>query len=181
MTWPVTMETDHKRLIQLHCWKRGKKQERGNLQDVTCLIIIKVRLQVKILHTWTSHALHLKHKGTVDCQLTVLTSGYCVPLWFSLPGIIASLLQEFDLNFVAIVNDTVGTMMSCGYEDPKCEVGLIVGESSSSCLHLYLSGSCRSQETPCWGGGRRPRGKINNHTKKRCLVGQTVNGKHFNL
>lgn len=37
-------------------------------------------------------------------------------------------LQEFDLNFVAIVNDTVGTMMTCGYEDPQCEVGLIVGE-----------------------------------------------------
>lgn len=36
-------------------------------------------------------------------------------------------LQEFDLNFVAVVNDTVGTMMTCGYEDPKCEVGLIVG------------------------------------------------------
>lgn len=37
-------------------------------------------------------------------------------------------LQEFDLNFVAVVNDTVGTMMTCGYEDPKCEVGLIVGK-----------------------------------------------------
>lgn len=33
------------------------------------------------------------------------------------------------MNFVAVVNDTVGTMMTCGYEDPKCEVGLIVGKS----------------------------------------------------
>ena len=32
---------------------------------------------------------------------------------------------------VAVVNDTVGTMMTCGYEDPLCEVGLIVGESQS--------------------------------------------------
>lgn len=40
--------------------------------------------------------------------------------------------QEFDLNFVAVVNDTVGTMMTCGYEDPQCEVGLIVGKSASS-------------------------------------------------
>lgn len=39
--------------------------------------------------------------------------------------------QEFDLNFVAVVNDTVGTMMTCGYEDPRCEVGLIVGKSVS--------------------------------------------------
>lgn len=40
--------------------------------------------------------------------------------------------QEFDLNFVAVVNDTVGTMMTCGYEDPRCEVGLIVGKSAFS-------------------------------------------------
>ena len=36
--------------------------------------------------------------------------------------------QKFDLDVVALVNDTVGTMMTCGYEDPLCEVGLIVGE-----------------------------------------------------
>uniref|UniRef100_A0A7N6C224 Hexokinase-2 n=1 Tax=Anabas testudineus TaxID=64144 RepID=A0A7N6C224_ANATE len=41
--------------------------------------------------------------------------------------------QEFDLNFVAVVNDTVGTMMTCGYEDPKCEVGLIVGTGTNVC------------------------------------------------
>uniref|UniRef100_A0A452VJW9 hexokinase n=1 Tax=Ursus maritimus TaxID=29073 RepID=A0A452VJW9_URSMA len=37
------------------------------------------------------------------------------------------------LNVVAIVNDTVGTMMSCGYEDPRCEVGLIVGTGTNAC------------------------------------------------
>lgn len=41
--------------------------------------------------------------------------------------------QDFDLNFVAMVNDTVGTMISCGYEDPKCEVGLIVGTGTNVC------------------------------------------------
>ncbi|XP_078421933.1 hexokinase-2-like isoform X2 [Cetorhinus maximus] len=34
---------------------------------------------------------------------------------------------EFELDVVAIVNDTIGTMTSCGYDDPFCEVGLIVG------------------------------------------------------
>uniref|UniRef100_A0A3P8RXX8 Hexokinase-2 n=1 Tax=Amphiprion percula TaxID=161767 RepID=A0A3P8RXX8_AMPPE len=38
--------------------------------------------------------------------------------------------REFDLNFVAVVNDTVGTMMTCSYEDPRCEVGLIVGTNA---------------------------------------------------
>ncbi|XP_032870023.1 hexokinase-2-like [Amblyraja radiata] len=41
--------------------------------------------------------------------------------------------EEFDLDVVAIVNDTVGTMMSCGYDDPLCEVGLIVGTGSNAC------------------------------------------------
>lgn len=41
--------------------------------------------------------------------------------------------REFDLNFVAVVNDTVGTMMTCGYEDRECEVGLIVGTGTNVC------------------------------------------------
>ncbi|XP_012733860.1 hexokinase-2 isoform X2 [Fundulus heteroclitus] len=41
--------------------------------------------------------------------------------------------QKFDLNFVAVVNDTVGTMMTCAYEDPRCEVGLIVGTGTNAC------------------------------------------------
>lgn len=45
---------------------------------------------------------------------------------------------------VAIVNDTVGTMMSCGYEDPRCEVGLIVGEESPalSCPYCLMLIPC---------------------------------------
>uniref|UniRef100_A0A663M815 Hexokinase-2 n=1 Tax=Athene cunicularia TaxID=194338 RepID=A0A663M815_ATHCN len=42
-------------------------------------------------------------------------------------------VSEFDLDVVAVVNDTVGTMMTCGYEDPYCEVGLIVGTGSNAC------------------------------------------------
>ncbi|TNN77541.1 Hexokinase-2 [Liparis tanakae] len=42
--------------------------------------------------------------------------------------------REFDLNFVAVVNDTVGTMMTCSYEDPQCEVGLIVGTGTNACF-----------------------------------------------
>ncbi|KAM9744414.1 hexokinase-2 [Menidia menidia] len=41
--------------------------------------------------------------------------------------------QEFDLSFVAVVNDTVGTMMTCGHADPRCEVGLIVGTGTNAC------------------------------------------------
>lgn len=39
-------------------------------------------------------------------------------------------VQEYDIGTVAMVNDTVGTMMSCGYEDQSCEIGLIIGPNS---------------------------------------------------
>ncbi|NXP15157.1 HXK2 protein, partial [Thinocorus orbignyianus] len=41
--------------------------------------------------------------------------------------------QYLSLKVVAVVNDTVGTMMSCGYDDPKCEIGLIVGTGTNAC------------------------------------------------
>ncbi|NXN92093.1 HXK3 protein, partial [Rhinopomastus cyanomelas] len=41
--------------------------------------------------------------------------------------------QYSGLKVVAVVNDTVGTMMSCGHEDPKCEIGLIVGTGTNAC------------------------------------------------
>ncbi|NWS65511.1 HXK3 protein, partial [Crotophaga sulcirostris] len=52
---------------------------------------------------------------------------------------VVQLLQEaaqrknFGVNVVAVVNDTVGTMMSCGLDDPKCEIGLIVGTGTNAC------------------------------------------------
>ncbi|KAK1891612.1 Hexokinase HKDC1 [Dissostichus eleginoides] len=39
--------------------------------------------------------------------------------------------NEFDLDIVSVVNDAVGTMMSCAYEDPQCEIGLIAGTGTN--------------------------------------------------
>lgn len=55
-------------------------------------------------------------------------------------------LQEFDLDVVAVVNDTVGTMMTCGYEDPYCEVGLIVGKNGKFPSELL---DCGPTPAPC--------------------------------
>uniref|UniRef100_A0A3B5AD07 Hexokinase-3 n=1 Tax=Stegastes partitus TaxID=144197 RepID=A0A3B5AD07_9TELE len=41
--------------------------------------------------------------------------------------------NEFELDIAAVVNDTVGTMMSCAYEDPQCEIGLIAGTGTNVC------------------------------------------------
>ncbi|KTG33263.1 hypothetical protein cypCar_00001558 [Cyprinus carpio] len=52
---------------------------------------------------------------------------------FSFPCNQTGIDKEFDLDIVAIVNDTVGTMMTCAYEDPKCQIGLIAGTGSNVC------------------------------------------------
>ncbi|XP_043925231.1 hexokinase-3 [Protopterus annectens] len=47
--------------------------------------------------------------------------------------------QGVELDVVAIVNDTVGTMMSCAYNDSNCEIGLIVGTGSNACYMEEMS------------------------------------------
>jgi len=36
----------------------------------------------------------------------------------------------YSVQVKAVINDTVGTMMSCAYEDQECKIGMIVGECS---------------------------------------------------
>lgn len=36
-------------------------------------------------------------------------------------------MQDCEIGTVVMVNDTVGTMMSCGYRDQSCEIGMIIG------------------------------------------------------
>lgn len=36
------------------------------------------------------------------------------------------------MDVVAMVNDTVATMISCYYEDRSCEVGMIVGKKTET-------------------------------------------------
>ncbi|XP_026213315.1 hexokinase-2-like [Anabas testudineus] len=40
---------------------------------------------------------------------------------------------DFNIGQVAVVNDTVSTMLSCSYQDPNCEIGLIIGTGTNAC------------------------------------------------
>ncbi|KAI3371844.1 hypothetical protein L3Q82_006725 [Scortum barcoo] len=40
---------------------------------------------------------------------------------------------DLDIDILAVINDTVGTMMTCGYDDHLCEIGLIVGTGTNAC------------------------------------------------
>lgn len=48
-------------------------------------------------------------------------------------------MQDFEMDVVAMVNDTVATMISCYYEDRSCEVGMIVGKNFHT-LHAHIQG-----------------------------------------
>uniref|UniRef100_A0A915BB60 Phosphotransferase n=1 Tax=Parascaris univalens TaxID=6257 RepID=A0A915BB60_PARUN len=41
--------------------------------------------------------------------------------------------QDVDIDVVAILNDTVGTLMSCAFEDNSCAIGVIVGTGTNAC------------------------------------------------
>ncbi|XP_003451457.2 hexokinase-2 [Oreochromis niloticus] len=41
--------------------------------------------------------------------------------------------RDCHIGSVAMVNDTVGTMMSCGYIDQSCEIGMIIGTGTNAC------------------------------------------------
>ncbi|KAF1388813.1 hypothetical protein PFLUV_G00066560 [Perca fluviatilis] len=90
--------------------------------------------------------------------------------------------KEFDLSFVAVVNDTVGTMMTCSYEDPKCEVGLIFDRIVDDCSNypgkqryekmisgMYLGEIVRNVLMDFTAKGLLFRGKLSERLKTRCI------------
>uniref|UniRef100_A0A8C2XAG8 Hexokinase-2 n=1 Tax=Cyclopterus lumpus TaxID=8103 RepID=A0A8C2XAG8_CYCLU len=40
---------------------------------------------------------------------------------------------DYEADIMAVVNDTVGTMMTCGFDDQRCEVGVIIGTGTNAC------------------------------------------------
>ncbi len=46
-------------------------------------------------------------------------------------------LQDYDADIMAVVNDTVGTMMTCGFDDQRCEVGIIIGKKYTNISLFY--------------------------------------------
>ncbi|XP_070595033.1 hexokinase-3 isoform X2 [Erythrolamprus reginae] len=71
----------------------------------------------------------------VDFHIKHGMSEHVLPLGFtfSFPCNQINLDKTIDIDVVALVNDTVGTMMSCAYLDHNCEVGLIVGTGCNAC------------------------------------------------
>ncbi|NXO26577.1 HXK1 protein, partial [Cisticola juncidis] len=81
----------------------------------------QTKLEEGVLLAWTKH---FRARGVQDTD--VVSS-----LRKALQKHQASL--DIDVDVLALVNDTVGTMMACGYDDQRCEVGLIIGTGTNAC------------------------------------------------
>ncbi|XP_038629955.1 hexokinase-1-like [Scyliorhinus canicula] len=55
--------------------------------------------------------------------------------WSEIINNSSNLITQFDyeVDVLALVNDTVGTMMACGFDDPYCEVGIVIGTGTNAC------------------------------------------------
>lgn len=49
------------------------------------------------------------------------------------------MLQDIDVDVVAVLNDTVGTLMACAFKDNDCQVGVIVGTGTNACYMEKIS------------------------------------------
>eukprot|EP01116_Phalansterium_solitarium_P022151 TRINITY_DN7205_c0_g1_i1.p1 TRINITY_DN7205_c0_g1~~TRINITY_DN7205_c0_g1_i1.p1 ORF type:complete len:482 (+),score=189.70 TRINITY_DN7205_c0_g1_i1:177-1622(+) len=47
--------------------------------------------------------------------------------------------QQLNAKVVALVNDTVGTLVACAYADTKCEMGVIMGTGCNACYNEKLA------------------------------------------
>lgn len=53
--------------------------------------------------------------------------------------------QDYQADIMAVVNDTTGTMMTCGFDDQRCEVGIIIGKNSQIFTPALGKYKCLSQ------------------------------------
>ncbi|XP_033098431.1 hexokinase-2-like [Anneissia japonica] len=103
-----------------------------------CLGNFKVKMGIK-------EKLPLGFTFSFPCSQKGLTSAFLVT-WtkgFSASGVenkdVVVLLQQactrknVELDIVAVVNDTVGTLMSCAYTNPNCYIGMILGTGTNTC------------------------------------------------
>jgi hexokinase len=41
--------------------------------------------------------------------------------------------NDVEINVMAVLNDTTGTLMSCAFKNPECRIGLIIGTGTNAC------------------------------------------------
>lgn len=141
----VKLQPGKKPVIESQIYKMSKDIMTGPGHELfdhiaSCMAEFLQRLELKdqVLPVGFTFSFPCRQDGLDKATLMAWTKG------FSAPGVegqeIVGLLREAinrrgDLNvsIVAVVNDTVGTLMSCAYDVSDCVVGLIVGTGCNCC------------------------------------------------
>ncbi len=55
------------------------------------------------------------------------------------PHDVQSPFQDIDIDVVAVLNDTTGTLMACAFKENTCQVGVIVGTGTNACYMEKIS------------------------------------------
>lgn len=53
--------------------------------------------------------------------------------------------KDIDIDVVAVLNDTVGTLMACAFKNNSCQVGVIVGTGTNACYMERISNCSKLQ------------------------------------
>jgi len=106
----------------------------------TCMsdFIIRMGLADKKMHCGFTFSFPCSQHRINSATLISWTKGFCSS------GVVGedvvklleqALARRGDINceIVAVVNDTVGTLMSCAFDDHSCQIGLIAGTGSNAC------------------------------------------------
>ncbi|GFS79584.1 hexokinase-2 [Nephila pilipes] len=122
-----------------------------------CLANFMERQNVKDLHLplGFTFSFPCKQEGLASARLTSWTKG------FKCSGVegedVGELLQaavtrrgDIDVNVVAIINDTTGTLMSCAHKNRECRIGLIIGTGTNACFMdtVYVNEGTRPKTRP---------------------------------
>uniref|UniRef100_H2Y729 Phosphotransferase n=1 Tax=Ciona savignyi TaxID=51511 RepID=H2Y729_CIOSA len=76
-------------------------------------------------------------KDAIDRRGVSLELTSCLTIY----GQTFKMMHDMDVDIIAVVNDTVGTMTSCAFDDQECMVGLIVGNNLVYLTTFLCTGS----------------------------------------
>ena len=122
-----------------------------HIADCLAVFMKEHGVQVEKLPLGFTFSFPCKQEGLTKGRLVKWTKG------FNCSGVqgedVVKLLQDairrrgdVDIDVLAVLNDTTGTLMSCAHKNPDCRVGIIIGTGTNAC---YLE---RLQNVELWDG-----------------------------
>ncbi|PWA30689.1 hypothetical protein CCH79_00009278, partial [Gambusia affinis] len=76
---------------------------------------------------------HCCHHGSTFATPTFRQQEADIRVWNQTTNGLVQAPGDYQADIMAVVNDTVGTMMTCGFDDQRCEVGIIIGTGTNAC------------------------------------------------